>query len=175
MSRPVLGADCARCSALCCLALAFDASALFGLDKPAGEACPHLDACGRCAIHATRAERGFAGCVTYDCLGAGQRVTQEMFAGRSWIAEPHLAGPMARAFAAVHRAHALLQLLDEAGKLPLSIGDRRWRARLEAALAAAGADHAAIDALEVEAKAFLRTLRRYGKAPRSTKEGGAAK
>jgi hypothetical protein len=37
---------------------------------------------------------------------------------------------------------------------PLSIGDRRWRARLDAALAAAGADRGAIDALEVEARVF---------------------
>lgn len=162
MSRPVLSADCARCSALCCLALAFDASELFALDKPAGEACPHLDGCGRCAIHATRAERGFSGCVAYDCLGAGQRVTSELFEGRSWLAEPHLAAPMARAFAAVHRAHGLLQLLEEAGKLPLSIGDQRWRARLEAALTAAGADSKTIDAREVETRVFLRRLRRYG-------------
>jgi len=164
MSRPVLSADCARCSALCCLALAFDAGALFGLDKRAGEPCPHLDGCGRCGIHGERDARGFGGCVAYDCLGAGQRVTQELFGGESWLANPSLAQPMARAFAAVHRAHALLQLLQEAGKLPLSIGDSRWRARLEAALTAAGGEDRAIDALEVETRVFLRRLRRYGTA-----------
>lgn len=162
MSRPVLRADCARCSALCCLALAFDASELFGLDKPAGEPCPHLDGCGRCGIYDGRAERGFAGCVGYDCLGAGQRVTEELFGGRSWLNEPDLAAPMARAFAAVHRAHGLLQLLEAAAKLPLSIGDSRWRARLEVALTAAGADGKSIDALDVETRVFLRRLRRYG-------------
>jgi hypothetical protein len=164
MSRPVLSADCARCSALCCLALAIDASPLFGLDKRAGEPCPHLDGCGHCGIYDERAGRGFAGCVGYDCLGAGQRVTQELFGGRSWLEEPQLAAPMARAFAALHRAHALLQLLEEAGKLPLSIGDRKWRARLETALGAAGADLRTIDALEVETRVFLRRLRRYGAA-----------
>jgi hypothetical protein len=164
MSRPVLSADCARCSALCCLALAFDASALFGLDKRAGEPCPHLDGCGRCGIYGERQARGFGGCVAYDCLGAGQRVTQELFGGQSWQEKPHLAEPMARAFAAVRHAHDLLQLLGEAGKLPLSIGDQRWRARLEAALTAAGAEGKAIDALEVETRVFLRRLRRYGTA-----------
>lgn len=176
MTRPNLSADCARCAALCCMALAFDKSDLFGLDKAAGEACPHLDACGCCAIHGARAERGFAGCVAYDCLGAGQRVTAELFAGRTWMEEPALAAPMAQAFAAVYRAHSLLLLLREAAKLPLSGAERRRRARLEAALEAAGADHRRIAALEAATQGFLRTLRRHGlrrrRATSKTSRGG---
>ena len=38
-----LRADCARCSALCCVALPYAASADFAYDKPAGRPCRHLD------------------------------------------------------------------------------------------------------------------------------------
>lgn len=165
MTSPDLRADCARCAALCCVALAFDKSPLFGLDKPAGERCLHLEACGRCRIHAERAQRGFGGCVAYDCLGAGQRVTQDLFGGRTWLRDPGLLGPMAEAFLTVTRAHRLLQLLRLAEALPLSRRDRRRRARLEAALVAAGANGAAVAALELDTQAFLQSLRERALSP----------
>ena len=74
--------DCARCSGLCCMALAFDRSDAFAVEKPAGTSCAHLGADRRCTIHADRHERGFGGCVAYDCLGAGQ-LTTALF-GRPW-------------------------------------------------------------------------------------------
>lgn len=165
MTSTDLRADCARCAALCCVALAFDRSALFGLDKPAGEPCPHLEACGRCRIHAERAQRGFGGCVGYDCLGAGQRVTEDLFGGRTWLREPGLLAPMAEAFLTVTRAHRLLQLLHLAEALPLSRRDRRRRAGLEAALVTAGADGAAVGALEADTRAFLHSLRECALSP----------
>jgi hypothetical protein len=64
--------DCSQCQALCCVVLAFDRDADFAIDKPAGIPCPHLKN-DRCRIHDRRAERGFAGCVRYDCGGAGSR------------------------------------------------------------------------------------------------------
>lgn len=73
-TRPELVADCASCRALCCVGPAFVASADFALDKPAGRACPHLRGDDRCGIHDRLPERGFPGCVTFDCFGAGQRV-----------------------------------------------------------------------------------------------------
>src|SRR5688500_9832767 len=79
-----LRADCAQCDARCCVALAFDRSTLFACDKPAGERRRNLTTCGSCAIHGQLAARGFAGCERSDCLGAGQRVTQEIFPVRSW-------------------------------------------------------------------------------------------
>lgn len=159
MKFPSLRADCARCAALCCVALAFDRSKLFGVDKPAGRPCPHLGAGGACRIHAARVERGFGGCVSYDCLGAGQRVTQEIFGGRTWLREPDLLGPMADAFLTLTRAHRLLLLLREAGGLPLSDEEQGRREGLEAAIVAAGAGPVAVNALEDETRAFLRSLR----------------
>jgi hypothetical protein len=43
MDDALLRAECARCAALCCVTLAFDASDLFAFDKAAGEPCPHFD------------------------------------------------------------------------------------------------------------------------------------
>ena len=114
-----LRADCARCAALCCVALAFDRSPLFAHDKAAGEPCANLGRKGRCAIHAERAGRGFAGCEAYDCLGAGQAVTQGLFAGASWQDDPALLGPMMRAFAVMRPAHEALELLRWVARLPL--------------------------------------------------------
>jgi hypothetical protein len=75
-----LEADCSRCSGLCCVAPAFARSADFGLSKPARTPCPHLAVtapgeAAPCTIHTELPERGFPGCVTFDCFGAGQRVT----------------------------------------------------------------------------------------------------
>ncbi len=158
MNIPDLRADCARCAALCCVALAFDKSKHFGFDKAAGQRCPNLSDGGACRIHAARAQRGFGGCVSYDCLGAGQRVTQEIFGGRTWLREPDLLGPMANAFLTLTRAHRLLELLREAGRLALLEEDQDRRVDLEASILAAGADVATVTALEDETRAFLRGL-----------------
>ena len=41
---------------------------------PAGKPCPNLREDFRCRIHEQLAERGFPGCVVFDCFGAGQRL-----------------------------------------------------------------------------------------------------
>ena len=133
MNEAMLRPDCAHCAALCCVALAFDRSELFAFDKPAGEACGHLGADLRCKIHDERARRGFGGCVRYDCVGAGQRVTQ-MFGGRDWRDAPALAVQMFEAFSLMRKVHDLLQLLCTAEKLPLTPEQSGARAALEQAL-----------------------------------------
>ena len=84
MDDPAFRGDCARCSGLCCMALAFDRGESFAADKAAGEPCEHLGAGFKCAIHADRDTRGYRGCVGYDCLGAGQ-LTTALFA-QAWTA-----------------------------------------------------------------------------------------
>lgn len=76
-----LEADCARCRALCCVGPALVASADFAIDKPAGQPCVHLEPDSRCGIHRDLRQRGFPGCVAYDCFGAGQHVVQVTFGG----------------------------------------------------------------------------------------------
>ncbi|KCZ49424.1 hypothetical protein [Hyphomonas pacifica] len=124
MPQPALKADCARCAGLCCVAPPFDPSPEFGHAKPANTPCQHLCADNRCAIHARRLEEGYAGCISYDCHGAGQAVTQDMFGGRSWRDDASLMAPMSRAFLAMRQVHDLLVLLDRAGQMPLTTDER---------------------------------------------------
>jgi hypothetical protein len=130
MIPSTLRGDCAQCVALCCVALAFDRSRLFAYDKPAGEPCANLSANGRCLIHAERAARGFGGCEVYDCLGAGQAVTQGLFGGANWRDDPALLGPMMEAFAVMRPAYEALALLRQARRMSLPVPAIR---RLESA------------------------------------------
>ncbi|MEE6271792.1 pentapeptide repeat-containing protein [Georgenia wangjunii] len=112
--REDLGADCARCVALCCSALGFERSADFAFTKPAGEACVNLRADYRCGIHAELRPRGFKGCTVFDCFGAGQKVTQETFGGQTWVGDPERRRLMFAVFPVVRALHELLWYLDEA-------------------------------------------------------------
>jgi hypothetical protein len=161
---PELQADCARCAALCCVALALPKGDAFAIDKPNGVPCPHLDG-HECATHARRDAEGFSGCVRYDCAGAGQRVTQELFAGRSWRDDPDLLAPMTRAFAAMQRIHDLIVLLREAEKAPLSAEERAaiaaFRARAEGLLTQDALLRLDDGLYERDVRAFLGTLQKY--------------
>ena len=115
--RQGLRADCARCFGLCCVAPAFAASSDFAIDKPAGQACPHLQASFRCAIHPRLRQLGFPGCTVYDCFGAGQHVSQITFEGQDWRRAPHAAQRMFDVFAVMRPLHELLWYLREALEL----------------------------------------------------------
>jgi hypothetical protein len=110
-----LKADCSRCAGLCCVAHAFYSVQGFAFDKPAHTPCRHLTLENRCDIHAQREGRGFPACVTFDCYGAGQRVTQDLLKGVDWRASKQVA---AQAFAAytsyvmLHRLMATLALAE---------------------------------------------------------------
>jgi hypothetical protein len=161
MGNIVLRADCSRCAALCCVALAFDQSSLFAINKASGQSCPNLNECGRCSIHANRVHQGYQGCVDFDCFGAGQRVTQEFFDGLSWIDRPSLTESMSRAFLAVLRAHECLVLLNRARRLDLSSSDQHRAEVLHAAIEGAGISEKMLHALQRETLEFLKTLRAY--------------
>jgi uncharacterized protein YjbI with pentapeptide repeats len=110
--------DCARCVGLCCVALPFSASSYFANDKAAGQPCEHLRPDFGCRIHADLRERGFPGCVVFDCFGAGQHVSQTTFGGQNWRQNPHIAAQMYAAFAVMRQLHELLWYLGEALSLP---------------------------------------------------------
>lgn len=99
------------------MALAFDRGDHFDHDKAAGVGCHNL-AGFTCGIHGDLAERGYSGCIAFDCLGAGQRVT-ELFE-RDWRSDPSLTGPMIEAFRMMREVQELRQLLVAAATLPLS-------------------------------------------------------
>ena len=109
-----LRADCARCCGLCCVGPAFDADQGFGFNKPAHTPCINLDADFRCIIHGELRRQGFPSCQTFDCYGAGQRVTQRLFAGKSWKTSPELTTRMFDAYRKYRSLHELMALLETA-------------------------------------------------------------
>lgn len=94
--------------------LGFAASADFAEDKPPHTPCRHLRRDFRCSIHAELPERGYPGCVAYDCQGAGQLVTQITFGGADWRSSPALAPAMFGAFEVVRRLQELRWYLGQA-------------------------------------------------------------
>lgn len=98
------------CQALCCVALAFDAGPDFAVNKPAHHPCAFLKRDDRCSIHGRLERRGFSGCVSYDCYGAGQRVTQR-FKGVTWRQSRECAEEIFEAFRTIRIAHELMAML----------------------------------------------------------------
>ncbi|WP_108260082.1 hypothetical protein [Mangrovicoccus ximenensis] len=121
-----LKTDCSKCAALCCLVLAFDKGKDFAFDKNPCEPCRNLSG-HDCSIHDRLAQEGFPGCVAYDCLGAGNRVVQEVFGGQSWQQEPRLTRVMMEAFSGMCEVHKRIDLLRAAGTLPLEPRDEQAR------------------------------------------------
>lgn len=131
MSTSITGAapraaDCSRCLALCCVGPAFSASADFAIDKQARTPCPHLGADQACGIHDRLRERGFPGCVVFDCFGAGQQVVQVTFGGSA-----RRTPAMFAALDVLRPLHEVLALLDEVARSPSGEDARDLRARVE--------------------------------------------
>ena len=106
--------DCARCAALCCIAYPSQDMPGFAAAKEAGQPCPKLGGDARCTIYADRAEQGFAGCIRFECFGAGQHVVQTLFEGRDWREQPELLGPMVESFLAMRPVSDLAFLVARA-------------------------------------------------------------
>lgn len=124
-----LKADCAACTGLCCVVPPFDAHQGFGFDKPAHTPCPHLCGDFKCGIHADLVDRGFRGCTVFDCHGAGQRVSQQLFPGQDWRDSAETARQMFGAYERMRGLHDLMALLYTAS---VHVDDARLRAQLDA-------------------------------------------
>jgi hypothetical protein len=181
--RHVLGARCDDCAALCCVLPPFERSAQFAATKPALTACRHL-AAHRCTIHDRLPDAGYEGCVAFDCLGAGQRVTAALARPLPAGDRPASPGsPDDRAldvFTAAVRWHELAWHLDRAARLPAlaALRDGLVRARdqaLELALVAepTGSRRAPLDALLREAADLARAGRGPGGGPGRDLRGAA--
>jgi hypothetical protein len=130
-----LKADCSACVALCCVIPPFDAVQGFGFDKPAETPCRHLCADHRCGIHDDLVGRGFAGCVAFDCLGAGQRLTAlavARFGDADWRGRPEVARWLFAAYPGVREAQEWLARLSLAARVSGLDGLRVLAAELEA-------------------------------------------
>ncbi|MWV51237.1 pentapeptide repeat-containing protein [Rathayibacter sp. VKM Ac-2803] len=152
--REDLGADCANCFALCCVALAFARSADFPVDKPAGDPCANLAADDSCSIHRRLRPEGFVGCTVFDCFGAGQKGSMQTFGGVSWRGDDEVRAAMFAVFPLMRRLHELLWYLDVALALPgVSTELReRVRARFDAVHALTLQEPAVVLALDVDAE-----------------------
>lgn len=109
-----LKSDCQNCFALCCVALPYEKSADFPLNKNAGDACPNLCSNNLCSIHDQLRDRGFRGCVTYECFGAGQHVSQVIYKGNDWRDDTTRAEEMFAVFPIVQQLHEMLWYLEQA-------------------------------------------------------------
>jgi uncharacterized protein YjbI with pentapeptide repeats len=109
-----LRADCANCFGLCCVALHFSASEGFPNTKKAGKPCINLQKDFRCSVHDSLSNRGLKGCIAYECFGAGQRISQGTFEGKSWLVFHDTKNQMFDAFLVMRQIHELLWYLEEA-------------------------------------------------------------
>jgi len=116
--RAELRADCSRCAALCCVVPAFARSSDFAIAKPAGAPCPNLLRDLRCGIHADLRDRGFPGCVVFDCYGAGQFVTQTTFGGHDWRTSSDVADHVGEVFPLLRVLFELRRYVAEAAAFP---------------------------------------------------------
>ncbi|PID36620.1 MAG: hypothetical protein CR993_04555 [Rhodobacterales bacterium] len=146
------------------MALAFDHGPSFAFDKAAGTPCPNLAPNFTCTIHETLAQQGFPGCTRYDCKGAGQRISTEVFPHENWRDTPSRKADILDAFATLRRVHEGLELIQTAEKLPLPADKRAELAKITAhylpetpwtpeSLARFDADH-----LPTRLATFLRSL-----------------
>jgi uncharacterized protein YjbI with pentapeptide repeats len=153
-------------------------SADFAIDKPAGVACPHLDADNRCAIHADLRARGFPGCSAYDCFGAGQRASA---LGADWRAGEAQATRLFAAFASLRTLHELRWYLTEVLALAsvrrLHVDARRALDEVERTADRSLEELAGIDAESVrrDVADLLRRVSRLARAgrPEGADRGGA--
>ncbi|WP_139488135.1 pentapeptide repeat-containing protein [Brevibacillus dissolubilis] len=113
-SRRHLQGDCEKCFGLCCVALRFSASEGFPVDKDAGQPCLNLQPDFRCSVHQSLSKRGLKGCITFDCFGAGQKVSQDTFAGQDWQKNPDTSNQMYQSLLKMMQLHELLWYLTEA-------------------------------------------------------------
>ncbi|WP_026907732.1 pentapeptide repeat-containing protein [Paucisalibacillus globulus] len=116
-----LKSDCKNCFALCCVALPYAKSADFPFDKDDGEPCRNLCSNNQCSIHNKLRSEGFRGCVSYECFGAGQHVSQVIFEGQDWRDNPEQSKIMFTVFPLVQQLYEMLWYISQALSLKETI------------------------------------------------------
>ncbi|WP_408008977.1 pentapeptide repeat-containing protein [Pseudalkalibacillus sp. A8] len=109
-----LKSDCKNCFGLCCVALPYSRSADFPINKDGGTPCRNLCSNNLCSINDQLIEKGFRGCVTYECFGAGQNVSQTIYKGEDWREESKRAEEMFAVFPIVQQLHEMLWYMKQA-------------------------------------------------------------
>lgn len=86
-------------------------------DKESGEPCRHLRKDFLCKVHDQLRERGFHGCVSYECFGAGQKVSQLIYAGNDWRTHPSTSEEMFRVFPVVQQLQEMMVYVNQCMQL----------------------------------------------------------
>lgn len=79
--------DCSKCYGLCCIGLCFSKMDGFPENKAAGKLCKYLLPNYSCKIHSLLNNKGLKGCISYDCLGAGQKICDKLSFVPKWYDE----------------------------------------------------------------------------------------
>ncbi len=129
-----LEADCSACFSLCCVGTTFTRSAEFAFSKAKDVPCRHLEEGPTsprlgCGIHGALRDRGMAGCVSFDCLGAGQRASADWTRDHG-AGSPHTSAlfqhfrDLVRVHVALWHVRAAGEHLDAAGHPEPGLRDR---------------------------------------------------
>lgn len=103
--------DCKNCFGLCCVSLYFSKSEGFPTDKEAKEPCINLEPDFRCKVHSKLLDKGLKGCISYDCFGAGQKVSRDIYKEKDWLQNPELANEIFEVFCIINKIHEMLWYL----------------------------------------------------------------
>lgn len=99
--------DCKNCSGLCCVALYCAKTDGFPENKNAGIPCKHLNSNFQCEIHSKLVDMNMKGCLAYDCFGAGQKVTQDLFPNTPWKSNQEKSKIIFEVFLRVFQLHQM--------------------------------------------------------------------
>lgn len=106
--------DCAKCSGLCCVALYCSKTDGFPENKEDGVPCKHLQSNFQCDRHAQLVKKNMKGCLIYECVGAGQKVTKMYAESGNWKTNPKQSKEIYEVFLIVHQLHQMLWYLAQA-------------------------------------------------------------
>lgn len=115
-----LVSDCSKCSGLCCIALYCFKSDGFPQNKPIGKPCINLMDNFKCKIHSDLERKGMRGCIGYDCFGAGQYLTEEVYCGVTWKTQPERVKEICDLYMLMYRMFQLRFFLYESRKMASS-------------------------------------------------------
>lgn len=105
--------DCSKCCGLCCSALFFSKVDGFPENKKAGIPCSNLQENFFCKIHNKLEETNLKGCIGYDCFGAGQYVTQNLYNGETWLTLKNKKDEIFNVFIIIYQLFQIRYYLEE--------------------------------------------------------------
>lgn len=111
--------NCENCCGLCCVSLFFAKVDGFPYDKDAGLPCKNMDEYFKCKIHSELVPKGMKGCLSFDCFGAGQKVTA-LYKRLNWSQNPEIAQEMFLVFNIMQQLNQMLWYLKQADLEELS-------------------------------------------------------